>query len=193
MGRKRPSSEEDDHGGKRGTTDQSQQAPQPPQQHQGGSKLWEKNKMLASLLAKQPSTPATIPPIPASVISATPQDKMPRLVRPPTAWSGGSVRPNARLANRPHSLPTSASPSAPSLSSQVGLWLNFLRCYSEIREFKYLLLQNMFTISFFWIECDLYLINAPTRYFGSNVKEILLLIAFRHLNAFDIALKNVKY
>lgn len=37
------------------------------------SKLWEKNKMLASLLAKQPSQPATIPPIPASVISATPQ------------------------------------------------------------------------------------------------------------------------
>lgn len=37
------------------------------------SKLWEKNKMLASLLAKQPSQPTTIPPIPASVISATPQ------------------------------------------------------------------------------------------------------------------------
>lgn len=37
------------------------------------SKLWEKNKMLASLLAKEPSQPTTIPPIPASVISATPQ------------------------------------------------------------------------------------------------------------------------
>lgn len=37
------------------------------------SKLWEKNKMLASLLAKQPPQPTTIPPIPASVISATPQ------------------------------------------------------------------------------------------------------------------------
>lgn len=34
--------------------------------------------MLASLLAKQPSS-TTIPPIPASVISATPQDKLPRV------------------------------------------------------------------------------------------------------------------
>ncbi|XP_058799179.1 nuclear receptor coactivator 3 [Phymastichus coffea] len=44
------------------------------------SKLWEKNRMLASLLAKQPTQPATIPPIPASVISATPQDKLPRVI-----------------------------------------------------------------------------------------------------------------
>ncbi|XP_032453114.1 nuclear receptor coactivator 3 isoform X10 [Nasonia vitripennis] len=44
------------------------------------SKLWEKNRMLASLLAKQPTQPATIPPIPASVISATPQDKLPRVL-----------------------------------------------------------------------------------------------------------------
>lgn len=34
--------------------------------------------MLASLLAKQPTT-TPIPPIPASVISATPQDKLPRV------------------------------------------------------------------------------------------------------------------
>lgn len=44
------------------------------------SKLWEKNRMLASLLAKQPTQPATIPPIPASVISATPQDKLPQVI-----------------------------------------------------------------------------------------------------------------
>lgn len=37
--------------------------------------------MLASLLAKAPSTPTTIPPIPASVISATPQDKLPRVIK----------------------------------------------------------------------------------------------------------------
>ncbi|XP_076655229.1 uncharacterized protein LOC143360357 isoform X2 [Halictus rubicundus] len=43
------------------------------------SKLWEKNKMLASLLAKQPPQPTTIPPIPASVISETPQDKLLRI------------------------------------------------------------------------------------------------------------------
>ncbi|XP_043475471.1 nuclear receptor coactivator 2 isoform X11 [Leptopilina heterotoma] len=41
--------------------------------------LWEKNKMLASLLAKQPEQPTKIPPIDASVISATPQDKLPRV------------------------------------------------------------------------------------------------------------------
>ncbi|RZF48669.1 hypothetical protein LSTR_LSTR015762, partial [Laodelphax striatellus] len=45
------------------------------------SNLWEKNKMLASLLAKQPPTPTTIPHIPASIISATPQDKLPRIVK----------------------------------------------------------------------------------------------------------------
>lgn len=44
------------------------------------SKLWERNKMLASLLAKQPTQPTTIPTIPASVISATPQDKLPRVL-----------------------------------------------------------------------------------------------------------------
>lgn len=43
------------------------------------SRLWEKNKMLASLLAKQPSQPAVIPPVPASIISATPQDKLSRV------------------------------------------------------------------------------------------------------------------
>lgn len=45
----------------------------------GNSKLWEKNKMLASLLAKEPPKATTIPPIPTSVISATPQDKLPKI------------------------------------------------------------------------------------------------------------------
>lgn len=36
--------------------------------------------MLASLLAKQPSKTTPIPPIPTSVISATPQDKLPKIV-----------------------------------------------------------------------------------------------------------------
>ncbi|XP_050453750.1 nuclear receptor coactivator 2-like isoform X3 [Cataglyphis hispanica] len=44
------------------------------------SKLWEKNKMLASLLAKQPPQTTNVPTkLPASIISATPQDKLPRL------------------------------------------------------------------------------------------------------------------
>lgn len=46
----------------------------------------ERNKMLASLLAKQPSSnPQVIPPVPASVISATPQEKLPRIIHPPDA------------------------------------------------------------------------------------------------------------
>lgn len=40
----------------------------------------EKNKMLASLLAKDP-TPTAIPAIPASVISATPQDKLVTIIK----------------------------------------------------------------------------------------------------------------
>lgn len=44
------------------------------------SKLRERNKMLASLLAKDP-TPTAIPAIPASVISATPQDKLVTIIK----------------------------------------------------------------------------------------------------------------
>lgn len=44
------------------------------------SKLRERNKMLASLLAKDPP-PTAIPAIPASVISATPQDKLVTIIK----------------------------------------------------------------------------------------------------------------
>lgn len=44
------------------------------------SKLREQNKMLASLLAKDPP-PTAIPAIPASVISATPQDKLVTIIK----------------------------------------------------------------------------------------------------------------
>ncbi|KAK9510692.1 hypothetical protein O3M35_005428 [Rhynocoris fuscipes] len=101
-GRKRPSSE--DAGG---SQEEGNATPLPPKRASvstildtlppstsaptsGNSKLCEKNRMLASLLAQRPSTPATIPPVPASIISATPQDKLPRLIRP--GWSGGSVQ-----------------------------------------------------------------------------------------------------
>lgn len=47
------------------------------------SKLRERNKMLASLLAKDP-TPTAIPSIPASVISATPQDKLVTIIKHPS-------------------------------------------------------------------------------------------------------------
>jgi nuclear receptor coactivator 2 len=42
------------------------------------SNLQERNKMLAQLLAKQPSAPAIIPHVPPSIISATPQDRLPK-------------------------------------------------------------------------------------------------------------------
>lgn len=44
----------------------------------GSSKLCEKNKMLAMLLAKEPVN-SPIPPIPAKVISAIPQENLPRV------------------------------------------------------------------------------------------------------------------
>ncbi|XP_078051101.1 uncharacterized protein LOC144477313 isoform X11 [Augochlora pura] len=47
------------------------------------SKLWEKNKMLATLLEQKLPQATTIPPIPASVISATPQDKLLRIKQQP--------------------------------------------------------------------------------------------------------------
>ncbi|KAL0274024.1 UNVERIFIED_CONTAM: hypothetical protein PYX00_006559 [Menopon gallinae] len=80
----------------------------------GNSKLWEKNKMLASLLAKQPSKTTPIPPIPTSVISATPQDKLPKVIdrlKPAGAgspWSGGNIQtpagagPGRPQAQTPH-------------------------------------------------------------------------------------------
>ncbi|VEN49414.1 unnamed protein product, partial [Callosobruchus maculatus] len=47
-----------------------------------GNSLQERNKLLATLLAKQPTNHQPIPPIPASVISATPQEKLPRITDP---------------------------------------------------------------------------------------------------------------
>lgn len=59
-------------------------SPNGPQASQvTNSKLRERNKMLASLLAKDP-TPTAIPCIPASVISATPQDKLVTIIKHPT-------------------------------------------------------------------------------------------------------------
>ncbi|CAH1102435.1 unnamed protein product [Psylliodes chrysocephalus] len=47
-----------------------------------GNSLRERNKMLASLLAKKPPNLQNIPQLPASVISATPQEKLPRISDP---------------------------------------------------------------------------------------------------------------
>jgi hypothetical protein len=47
------------------------------------SRLWEKNKMLASLLAKQPPQAQTIPPIPTSLLQAQPNVRLPKVIDPP--------------------------------------------------------------------------------------------------------------
>nr|CAD7201175.1 unnamed protein product [Timema douglasi] len=119
-GRKRPSDEGEEPGpAKRG----AMESLGPPMHHReargSSSKLWEKNKMLASLLAKQPSTPTTIPPLPPSIITATPQDKLPRILdkvkhqSQQQAWSGGSLQPPSCAAGGPgrptqHSVDTRA-------------------------------------------------------------------------------------
>ena len=97
--RKRPSDEGDDGGGGSSTkrtldglllTGPQVSSPGPSTTSSGGkSKLWEKNQMLASLLAKEPSKTTTIPPIPASIISAVPQEKLPRVVDPSKLRPGG--------------------------------------------------------------------------------------------------------
>ncbi|CAD6227526.1 GSCOCG00001209001-RA-CDS [Cotesia congregata] len=75
-GQKRPGEDGDLNMSVKRSMDNSHQVSSSGSSNRGSnSKLWEKNKMLASLLAKEPSQPTTIPPIPASVISATPQVK----------------------------------------------------------------------------------------------------------------------
>ncbi|XP_060857714.1 nuclear receptor coactivator 3-like isoform X6 [Metopolophium dirhodum] len=59
---------------------ESMPSPSGSQAQVTNSKLRERNKMLASLLAKDPP-PTAIPAIPASVISATPQDKLVTIIK----------------------------------------------------------------------------------------------------------------
>ncbi|XP_069691710.1 nuclear receptor coactivator 2-like isoform X3 [Periplaneta americana] len=118
--RKRPSDEGDDGGGGP-TTKRAMDGmmhPSGPQVSSSGpsttsagkSKLWEKNQMLASLLAKQPPKPTTIPPLPASIISAMPQEKLPRVVDPakPRPGGGGLQPPS-----------TTQSPTRPNVQQQT--------------------------------------------------------------------------
>lgn len=73
VGQKRPGEDGDLNIAAKRPMDGSHQVSSSGTSTNATSKLWERNKMLASLLAKQPPQPTTIPPIPASVISATPQ------------------------------------------------------------------------------------------------------------------------
>ncbi|XP_011314161.1 nuclear receptor coactivator 2 isoform X5 [Fopius arisanus] len=82
IGQKRPNEDNDINMTTKRTMDNSHQVSSSGSttaSNNSPSRLWEKNKMLASLLAKQSSQLTTIPPIPASVISATPQDKLPQV------------------------------------------------------------------------------------------------------------------
>nr|AYI50060.1 steroid receptor co-activator [Monochamus saltuarius] len=76
-GKKRSNDDKDDNPNKR-----SADGSQVSSSGSTGSKLCEKNKMLAQLLAKQPTNHQPIPPVPASVISATPQEKLPKITDP---------------------------------------------------------------------------------------------------------------
>ena len=69
-----------------------------PTQGVGKSALCQKNKMLASLLAKEPTKTSAIPPVPASIITATPQEKLPRVLDPSKVRPGGEL-PNYFTAN----------------------------------------------------------------------------------------------
>ncbi|CAH0558274.1 unnamed protein product [Brassicogethes aeneus] len=73
-GRKRPSDDRDDNPNKRSLDGQ-----QVSSSGHLRSKLCEKNKMLAQLLAQEPTKTQPIPPVPASEIMATPQEKLPRI------------------------------------------------------------------------------------------------------------------
>ncbi|XP_008193624.1 nuclear receptor coactivator 2 isoform X3 [Tribolium castaneum] len=74
--RKRPSDDRDENVSSKRTSDGSQVSSTGAGT---GSKLCEKNKMLASLLAKTPNNQQPIPHIPVSLMSATPQDILPRI------------------------------------------------------------------------------------------------------------------
>lgn len=55
--------------------------------------------MLASLLENPTPTPPSIPPIPASVISATPQEKLPRVISDPAKLMVGLMAQNSARHN----------------------------------------------------------------------------------------------
>ncbi|KAG8233758.1 hypothetical protein J437_LFUL003829, partial [Ladona fulva] len=91
----------------------------------GQSNLCQKNRMLAELLAQKPSEPASIPPIPASVISARPQEVLPRVTEqhkhsttssgpgPGGGWSSNSLSSTTGSGSR---TPVSSTPVPSSTS-----------------------------------------------------------------------------
>ncbi|XP_063902994.1 nuclear receptor coactivator 1 isoform X4 [Zophobas morio] len=80
--RKRPSDDRDDPVSNKRSSDGSQVS---STGSGTGSKLCERNKMLASLLAKQPNNQKPIPHIPVSILSAVPQDALRKISAGPDA------------------------------------------------------------------------------------------------------------
>ncbi|KAB0798164.1 hypothetical protein PPYR_09157 [Photinus pyralis] len=105
--RKRPSDERDDNPPKRVTEIVSSSGVT------SGSKLCERNKMLASLLAKQPANNhLPIPPVPASVISATPQEILPKVVDLNKTSPSGRLPSNVQQQPQQQQILTNARTSA---------------------------------------------------------------------------------
>ncbi|KAF2881852.1 hypothetical protein ILUMI_24316 [Ignelater luminosus] len=117
--RKRPSDDRDDNPSKRTTEAVSSSGVT------SGSKLCERNKMLASLLAKQPANNhLPIPPVPASVISATPQEILPKVAdlnKNTTANTriGSNLPPN--LITNTRTVPRMPGPGRPPNTNYLNL------------------------------------------------------------------------
>ncbi|XP_050300353.1 nuclear receptor coactivator 3 isoform X3 [Anthonomus grandis grandis] len=61
------------------------------------SEIYQKNRMLALLLENPTPPPPAIPPLPASIISATPQEKLPRVITDPSKVMGSSMTGGANV------------------------------------------------------------------------------------------------
>ncbi|XP_049822907.1 nuclear receptor coactivator 1 isoform X2 [Aethina tumida] len=127
-GKKRPSDDREDNPNKR-----NPDGTQVSSSGQTTSKLWESNKMLAQLLAQQPKNHQPIPPIPASEITATPQDKLPRITDQNAMnkslqmnmMNQQNIMNNSRMAAA--RMPNRAPPTTNYLSNQLQAPVNIQR------------------------------------------------------------------
>ncbi|XP_046737418.1 hypoxia-inducible factor 1-alpha isoform X9 [Diprion similis] len=82
------------------------------------SKLWEKNKMLAWLLAQQPSEPKTKPSVPLHELSAIPQETLPRIkAAQQKTWA--TAQPVVSNPSTTTSTPIQSQPRLPRTSTNI--------------------------------------------------------------------------
>ncbi|XP_074027030.1 basic helix-loop-helix family member taiman isoform X4 [Leptinotarsa decemlineata] len=128
--RKRPNDDRDDGPNKR--TSDGQQVT---------SSLRERNKMLASLLAKKPSNHQPIPPIPESILTATPHEKLPRVTDPNKSIQMIMNQPNATnsraTVNRLPGRPTHTNYLSSVLSSANSIQRTEMRQMNQINSSCY--------------------------------------------------------